>query len=284
MTVTGNGGAATTIVMLGSSSGVPTATRGNTAQVLRHGGKTYLIDCGEPATQGLFRAGIDPNSLTAVFITHLHADHIGGLPQLVQSLQIRGRTQPLPVYLPAEGLAPLAAFLEAIYLSPDLLPFPLRLLGGGPGHLYSDGSITVSAVRNQHLEALRGRAGDVAARHPAWALESRSLVVTAGDERIVFSGDLRSPDELTPLLPEATTLVCELVHFLPQALYPVLANGLSLRDVVLTHFHPNVENRSAEIIAEAQRRLPEGARVHWAADGLAVALTGPGARQTAMMI
>ena len=273
----------TSLVMLGSSSGVPTATRGNAAQALQHRGKTYLIDCGEPVTQSLLRAGIDPLQVIAVFVTHLHIDHLGGLPQLVQSLQIRGRSAPLPVHLPAEGLAPLANFLEAVYLSPDLLPYALRLIGNGPGDLYADGTVKVTAHRNQHLEALRGRAGDVAARHPSWALESRSFVVEAGDHRIVFSGDLRSPDELTPLLPGATALVCELVHFMPQALYPALQQGTALRNVVLTHFHPNVETRAEEIMAEARRRLPEGARVHWAEDGLVVPLAGAGVTQPSLV-
>jgi ribonuclease BN (tRNA processing enzyme) len=274
----------TTLVILGSSSGVPTATRGNAAQLVRHQGKTYLIDCGEPLTQALLRAGVDPLGLTAAFLTHLHADHIGGLPQLVQTLQIRGRTQPLPLYVPAEGLVPLATFLEAIYLSPDMLPFPLRLLGIGQGELYADGVAHVAAHPNAHLAALRGRAGDVAVKHPGWALESRSLVVTVGAERIVFSGDLRGPDELTPLLPDATTLVCELVHFLPAALYPVLEHAASLRDLVLTHFHPNVEHRAAEIIGEARRRLPAGTRVHWAEDGLVVPLGAPIASQPPLMM
>ena len=273
----------TSVVILGSSSGVPTAMRGNAAQVLRHGGKTYLIDCGEPLTQSLLRVGIDPLQVTAVFLTHLHIDHLGGLPQFIQTLQIRGRTLPLPVHLPAEGLAPLAHFLEAVYLAPDLLPFPLRLIGNGPGELYADGTIRVTAHRNAHLEALRLRVGEVAVKHPGWGLESRSLVVEAGEERIVFSGDLRGPEELAPLLPEATALVCELVHFVPQTLYPVLEQGARLRDVILTHFHPSVEGRSAEIMAEVRRRLPEGARVHWAADGLAVSLGEPVAVQPALL-
>ncbi|MCC6628773.1 MAG: MBL fold metallo-hydrolase [Chloroflexi bacterium] len=274
----------TTLIMLGTSSGVPTATRGNAAQVLRHRGKTYLIDCGEPLTQALLRAGVDPLSLTAIFLTHLHIDHLGGLPQLVQTLQIRGRSQPLPVYLPAEGLAPLAHFLEAVYLSPDLLPFPLRLLGAGLGEIYHDGVVRVTTHRNAHLDGLRARAGDVSVKHPGWALESRSLVVEAGEERIVFSGDLRGPDELAPLVAEATTLVCELVHFLPATLYPVLASATRLRDLVLTHFHPNVEHRAVEIIGEARRRLPEGTRVHWAEDGLAVGLGGPVASQPPLLM
>lgn len=272
-------GEETSVIILGSSSGVPTATRGNAAQVLRHRGQSYLVDCGEPLTQSLLRAGVDPVQLTAVFLTHLHIDHVGGLPQLIQTLQIRGRTAPLPVYLPAEGLAPLAHFLEAVYLAPDLLPFPLRLIGAGPGELYGDGLIRVTAHRNAHLEALRGRVGEMAVKHPGWALESRSLVVEAGAQRIVFSGDLRGPEELTPLLSEATALICELVHFAPPALYPVLERGPRLADVVLTHFHPNVEGRAEEIMAEVRRRLPTGGRVHWAADGLAVPLGQPAAVQ-----
>lgn len=260
------------IIVLGSSSGVPTPTRGNTGFLLRHANQSYLIDCGEPATQALLRAGVAPVTLSAIFLTHLHADHIGGLPQLIQSLQILQRTRSLPLHLPAEGIGPLRTFLEAIYLPPDLLPFELQLIGNGPGQLYADEAITVTAYANHHLDSLRSRVGDIGSRHPGWALESRSLLVEAGPERILFSGDLRGPEELSPLIEQATSLVCELVHFTPQALYPVLERGRHLRDVILTHFHPNVEGRTAEIVSEAQRRLPDGARVHWAADGLSVVL------------
>jgi hypothetical protein len=178
----------------------------------------------------------------------------------------------LPLYLPAEGRQPLLDFLEAIYLSPDLLPFELQLHGAPPGPLYDDGLLRVTAVANQHLAGLRLRIRDADQRHPGWALESRSFIVETGPHQLIVGGDLRSADELTPWLPKATALVCELVHFPPETLYPVLATGARLRDVVLTHFHPNVEQRAEAIMTEVRRRLPSGARVHWAADGLAIGL------------
>jgi ribonuclease BN (tRNA processing enzyme) len=254
---------------------VPTATRGNAAHLLRRQGRSYLFDCGEPVSQALYRAGVDPVTVTAVFVSHLHADHIGGFFQLVQTLQIRGRSQPLSVHLPTEGLTPIAALLEAIYLSPDLLPFPLRLIGNQPGRIFDDQTITVTAQQNKHLETVRTRAGDIAARHPGWALESRSLIVQAGDDCIVYSGDLRAPDELASVLPVATCLVCELVHFQPAALYAALAHAVKLRDLIIAHAHPNLDTRVQEVLDEAQRRLPDGARVHWATDGMTIALGSP---------
>lgn len=83
------------VTVLGSGSATPTTKRFPSAQVIHHAGRCFLIDCGE-GTQIQFRnLGIRFSRLDAVFISHLHGDHYFGLPGLINTLSLLGRTRPL---------------------------------------------------------------------------------------------------------------------------------------------------------------------------------------------
>lgn len=59
-----------------------------------------LFDCGEATQKQIMKAGISPMKIDDIYITHLHGDHILGLPGIIQSLAFRGRTRPLNIYGP----------------------------------------------------------------------------------------------------------------------------------------------------------------------------------------
>ncbi|NNE33997.1 MAG: MBL fold metallo-hydrolase [Rhodothermales bacterium] len=59
---------------------------------------TFLVDCGGDTMHRLLSAGIDPNTVFALVITHTHPDHISGFPLLMEKLWLHGRRRPLPVY------------------------------------------------------------------------------------------------------------------------------------------------------------------------------------------
>ena len=93
---------------LGTSSGQPTLQRGLSSVALERDGSLFLFDCGE-ATQIQFRrAGLRFGRLDAIFITHMHGDHVTGLPGMLMSLQLTGRTRPLPIV----GPGPLEEFVR----------------------------------------------------------------------------------------------------------------------------------------------------------------------------
>ncbi len=94
----------TLIVFLGTSAAVPTKNRGLPAIALKHGADVFLFDVGEGTQYRLIRAGLSPVKVTAVFITHLHGDHVFGLPGLLQSMSMYDRKTPLHIYGP-KGLA-----------------------------------------------------------------------------------------------------------------------------------------------------------------------------------
>ncbi|HJW93740.1 MAG TPA: ribonuclease Z [Thermoanaerobaculia bacterium] len=98
------------IVFLGTSAGMPSRTRNVAAVAVVMDGRVLLFDCGEGTQQQLLRCEqVRSGGIEAIFITHLHGDHLFGLPGLLSSLGLGGRRDPLIVY----GPPGLAAYLRA---------------------------------------------------------------------------------------------------------------------------------------------------------------------------
>lgn len=77
------------IIFLGTSGYVPTPERDNASFVLKAGEASILIDCPGSPLRKLATVGIRPLDVGSVFITHVHADHVYGLPSLVHGLMLR---------------------------------------------------------------------------------------------------------------------------------------------------------------------------------------------------
>jgi len=91
------------IIFLGTSSGVPTKSRNISGiAIKRQRSKAwYLIDCGEGTQHQLLQvSNLSLNHLTAICITHVHGDHCYGLPGLLASAAMSGRTKPLTIIAP----------------------------------------------------------------------------------------------------------------------------------------------------------------------------------------
>ncbi len=88
------------VVFLGTAASVPSAGRGLSSVLIRRGGDRILIDCGEGTQRQLMRStGLA--DLDVILITHLHADHVLGLPGLVKTFGLRDRDKPLVIAGPA---------------------------------------------------------------------------------------------------------------------------------------------------------------------------------------
>lgn len=85
---------------MGTASAIPTKTRNHAAIVLKIYDRTVLFDCGEGTQKQIMEAQVSPMKIDDIYITHLHGDHILGLPGIIQSLAFRGRTRPLNIYGP----------------------------------------------------------------------------------------------------------------------------------------------------------------------------------------
>ncbi|HEV3000709.1 MAG TPA: ribonuclease Z [Solirubrobacteraceae bacterium] len=87
------------VVFAGTAGSVPTARRGLPATLVRRGGDRILFDCGEGTQRQLIRT-VGLPEIDDVYVTHLHLDHWLGLPGLITSFSLRGRTRPLSVFGP----------------------------------------------------------------------------------------------------------------------------------------------------------------------------------------
>ncbi len=88
------------VKILGSSSAKPTAGRHPSSQIVNLEEQYYMIDAGEGCQQQMFRYGVNPLKLKAIFISHLHGDHLFGLFPLISTLGLYGRRTPLKIFAP----------------------------------------------------------------------------------------------------------------------------------------------------------------------------------------
>ena len=87
------------VTFLGTGGAVPTTERAPSAVFVNREGEGMLFDCGEGTQRQMMRFGTGFD-VSHVFVTHLHGDHILGIPGLVQSLDFNGREDPLAVHVP----------------------------------------------------------------------------------------------------------------------------------------------------------------------------------------
>ncbi len=97
------------VTILGNASAKPTAHAHPSAQTVNINEQLFLVDAGEGVQRQMFRYGISPLKLRAVFISHLHGDHVFGLFPLLSTLGLYGRRTPLRIYAPR----PFGDMLEA---------------------------------------------------------------------------------------------------------------------------------------------------------------------------
>jgi ribonuclease Z len=111
------------IVFLGTSSGTPTRERNVSAVAMIVDGTVLLFDCGEGTQHQLLRAPVRSGAIEAIFITHVHGDHVYGVPGLLATLSMNGRTKPLTI----AGPPGVREYLEGVLATTQHHPqFPIE--------------------------------------------------------------------------------------------------------------------------------------------------------------
>ncbi|MCP8967000.1 ribonuclease Z [Ectobacillus ponti] len=139
------------VLFLGTGAGVPSKGRNVTAaalQLLEERGAVWLFDCGEATQHQILHTSLRPRRIEKIFITHLHGDHIFGLPGLLGSRSFQGGDTPLTVYGP-KGIR---AFVEvSLAVSTTHVKYPLHVVEiEGDGRIFEDGQFSVEAARLAH--------------------------------------------------------------------------------------------------------------------------------------
>ena len=100
--------------ILGCGSAKPTTRHQPTAQILNVHGKFYMIDCGEGAQTQMQRMGLSMANVGHIFLSHNHGDHVFGLPGLIGTMDLLGRTAELHIHGPKQ-IGELLDFLLKVY-------------------------------------------------------------------------------------------------------------------------------------------------------------------------
>ena len=135
-------------ICLGGTGGMmPLPDRFLTCCWAEYQGGAALIDCGEGTQVSLRRAGCRLSRLEALLLTHVHADHVAGLPGLLLSLGNTGREKPLPVYGPKGA----ARVVKALTVISQEAGFPLEIheMEGGEKALLPNG-LTMTCLALTH--------------------------------------------------------------------------------------------------------------------------------------
>ena len=109
------------VIALGSAAAVSSGTRDNTFLAFESQKDIILLDCGGSPYHKLLKAGLNPEHLTGIILTHAHPDHIYGLPSLIHHFIMTKRAAPLPVYANRSVLRVVKGVLGIMGLKRDFL-------------------------------------------------------------------------------------------------------------------------------------------------------------------
>jgi ribonuclease Z len=132
---------------LGTGAGLPSVERGLACVALKYGGQIILFDCGEGAQRQMMKARIGFGRKMQIFITHLHGDHVLGIPGLLQTMSLLDRREKLEVYGP-QGLA---EFITTVKEQLQFhLRYPLEVCEIGAGTAYKGEDFKIQARWVEH--------------------------------------------------------------------------------------------------------------------------------------
>ncbi len=134
------------LIFLGTSSTVPTITRNHSSIYLKYKNEDILIDCGEGTQRQIRKAKINPCKITRLLITHLHSDHVLGIPGLFQTLNLNGYKKILKIYGPRGT----KNFIENIFKTFVTIKIKTEVHEIEKGKVFETEDLTISALPLEH--------------------------------------------------------------------------------------------------------------------------------------
>lgn len=139
------------LLFLGTGSGIPSKQRNVSSialKLLNERNEVWLFDCGEATQHQILRTSLKVRKINKIFITHLHGDHIFGLPGLLSSRTSYGDAQPLTLYGP-KGIRNFVT--TALKVSRSYTNYPLNFVEfEQPGIIFEDDQVSVSIDKLKH--------------------------------------------------------------------------------------------------------------------------------------
>ena len=215
------------VTLLGSGTPRPEVERGSSAVLVEVGTQKLLFDAGRDVARRIYQLGLDYNTIDKIFITHLHYDHIIGLPDLMLSGWVFQRSKPIQLWGPVGSKHHVEHIQKAYRADIDLRKSHSNLPHKGihidvreitEGLVYTGKNLTVKAIQVDH--------GSV---KPAFGYrvdyQGRSLVI---------SGDTQYSEQIVKHAKNTDLLI----HEIADASAALLKNNPRLRSVMAYHTRP----------------------------------------------
>jgi ribonuclease Z len=135
------------VIFLGTGGSLPTKERGLPAVALRRDGELFLFDCGEGTQRQMMHAGLGFNRPMSIMISHLHGDHVLGLPGLLQTMSSLIRDKPLHLYGPEGISAYLGSLRRTLAFAAN---FPVRVTELKPDQEVSRNGYNIKTTKAMH--------------------------------------------------------------------------------------------------------------------------------------
>ena len=135
------------VIFLGTAGSLPTPDRNPSAILANREGELILFDCGEGPQRQMMRAKTGMMRLSHIFLSHLHADHILGIPGLLETMAFQGRKTPLVIAGPVRTKHLVDTFRSICYFSRDVEVKAIELK---PGDVMRLQGYQVEAVETSH--------------------------------------------------------------------------------------------------------------------------------------
>ncbi len=228
---------------LGTADANPDCGRLQSSVLISIQGREYIFDCGDGIATRLWNDSlIDLNTIDALFITHFDPDHFGGLLCVLQAMHQRIKTvEParrnenmVEVLLPSEKICGyINGMLPETRLSDYWTGFKKEIRPyGGNSIIYNNGILSVRSFPTKHTP------------------ESHGFCIQAEGKKLVYSGDILSPEVLEPFLDGCDLLIIEGAHFPAESITHTLEKHRIAR-VAVTH----INRKDYEMRNEYMQRL-----------------------------
>ncbi|MBC5637142.1 ribonuclease Z [Ornithinibacillus hominis] len=199
------------LLFLGTGAGVPSKERNVTAialMLLQEANSIWLFDCGEATQHQILHTSIKPRKVNKIFITHLHGDHIFGLPGFLSSRSFQGGEDELTIYGP-KGIEEYVR--TSLELSGSHLTYPLSFVELREGKILEEEGFIVSCKKLDHgipsygfrIEEMN-KPGELQVEKlksaginpgPVYSLIKENETTTLEDGRMIHRKDYIGPDK-----------------------------------------------------------------------------------------
>ena len=230
------------IRFLGTGNAFADGGRSHACIHLEATGASLLLDCGGSSLPAIKKA-LDPATIQAIAISHLHGDHFGGIPYFLMEQYFAGRKAPLAIGGPRELQQRATRAGEALYK--DFF-----------GKITIDYGLSFVTLKETPVSLGGAEVSALPVKHVAES-DPHGLRVKIGGKLVAYSGDARFSDELVAVAKGADLFICESTNFLKSdpahlSYKELIANRarLDCGRIILTHLGAESQAHIAEMELE----------------------------------